>query len=262
MNGTYSNWAEVTSGIPQGSVLGPILFVLYINDITEIVSNNIYLFADDTKIYSQITTTNTPETLQNDLNLLEKWSKTWLLLFHPDKCRVMRLGNRPDQPYDYKLEDTSLEYTDTEKDLGITFDNKLKFNSHINIITKKANSVMGIVRKCFRYLDEDIFKRVYKGIVRPHLEYGVPIWNPHYKKDIRQLEGVQRRATKQINTLKNMSYQERLNKLGLPTLLYRRLRGDMIEVYKVLNGKYDNDVSSLLARRITQVDQVATCGLS
>ncbi len=156
--------------------------------------------------------------------------KKWLLLFHPDKCRVMRLGNRTDMPFNYTLDNTVLDHTELEKDLGINFDNKLKFSSHINSITKKANSVMGIVRRCFRYMDEDMFKKLYKGIVRPHLEYGVPIWNPHYKKDIRQLEGVQRRATKQINTIKNLSYPERLRRLAIPTLLYRHLRGDMIEV--------------------------------
>ncbi len=112
-----------------------------------------------------------------------------LLLFHPDKCRVMRIGSRPDIPFNYTLDNTALDHTESEKDLGINFDNRLKFSSHINSITKKANSVMCIVRRCFRYMYEDIFKKLYKGIVRPHLEYGVPIWNPHYKKDIRQLEG-------------------------------------------------------------------------
>ena len=111
---------------------------------------------------------------------------------------------------------------------------------------------MGTIRRCFRYLDSASFNKLYKGIVRPHLEYAVPIWNPHLKKDIRKIEGVQRRATKQINTLKHMSYPERLEKLGLPTLVYRRMRGDMIKVYKLANNKYDPEISCLLPLKINQ----------
>ena len=230
VNGSYSSWAEVSSGIPQGSVYGPVLFLLYINDITEVINNNIYLFADDTKIYSQITETNPPSTLQEDLNNLEKWSKTWLLLFHPDKCKIMHLGNRNEDPYQYYLDNIPLDHTDLENDLGINFDSKLRFSTHIDKIAKKANTIMGVVRRSFKCLDEDTFKKLYKGVVRPHLEYGVQIWNPNLKKDIVKLEGVQRRATKQVNKFQDMDYKERLEKLKLPTLIYRRLWGDMIEV--------------------------------
>ncbi len=121
---------------------------------------------------------------------------------------------------------------------------------------------MGVVRRSFKCLDEETFKKLYKGVVRPHLEYGVQIWNPNLKKDIVKLEGVQRRATKQVNKFKDMDYKERLEKLQLPTLIYRRLRGDMIEVYKNVNGKYDQDIPTWLPLKTTKGDQAVTRGHS
>ena len=147
-------------------------------------------------------------------------------------------------PFNYKLRDATLQDLNCEKDLGVQIDNSLTFSKHINEKVNKANSMMGVVRRAFRHLNIKTFNTLYKGIVRPHLEYAVPIWNPHLKKDIIKIEKVQRRATKQIPELKNMSYKERLTTLKLPTLVYRRMRGDMIEVFKILTSKYDPVVSS------------------
>ncbi len=105
---------------------------------------------------------------------------------------------------------------------------------------------MGSIRRAFRYLDPDTFLKLYKGLVRPHLEYAVQVWHPYLKKDMRKIEAVQRRATKQINGLKDADYPSRLRKLRLPTLLYRRMRGDMIEVFKLLTHKHDDEVSNFL----------------
>ncbi len=105
---------------------------------------------------------------------------------------------------------------------------------------------MGAIRRSFRYLEPITFLKLYKGLVRPHLEYAVQVWQPYLKRDIRKLEGVQRRATKQINDIGNLEYADRLKKLKLPTLLYRRMRGDMIETYKILTHKQDQVVSNLL----------------
>ncbi len=247
VQGETSNWAQVTSGIPQGSVIGPVLFAVFINDLPDSVTNDIYMFADDTKIYSTIDNVTDSERLQHDLDLMSRWSKQWLLLFHPEKCKVMRIGHSKVLPqYEYKLDHTPLEYINEETDLGITIDDKLKFSNHIEGKVNKANKIMGLIRRSFKYLVPDIFTKLYKSLVRPHLEYGVALLNPHLKKDIRLLEGVQRRATKLVNNFENETYTERLTALHLPTLLYRRGRGDMIECYKLLNGKYDPEVSNIL----------------
>ena len=246
VNGKFSATADVTSGIPQGSVLGPTLFVLYINDLPECVENEVYLFADDTKIYCKIVDAIDAINLQEDLGKLEQWSNKWLLSFHPDKCKVLHLGDKKGPKFVYNMGGTPLQETECEKDLGVKIDNNLKFSQHIDTIVNKANSIMGIIRRTFKHLDQKTFLKLYKALVRPNLEYAVQVWSPYLKKEIRKLEGVQRRATKQINDLRNLDYSDRLKKLKLPTLIYRRKRGDMIEAYKILSDKYDPEVADFL----------------
>ena len=134
-----------------------------------------------------------------------------------------------------------------EKDVGVIFDLNMSFRGDINSHATNTNNIMGIIRRTYTYLDIESFKLLLKSLVRPHLEYGAPIWNPQLKRDITDLENVQRRATRQIPAVKGMSYQERLRRIRLPTLRYRRLRGDMIEAYKLLHNVYDPTLPSLLS---------------
>ncbi len=161
------------SGIPQGSVLGPILFVIYINDLPEIVAEgtHVFLFADDTKVFREIKNTQDCETLQEDLSKMHTWTKDWLLQFHPDKCVSMRVGKAEPPLFIYSLENHNLKYSACEKDIGVHIDNQLKFGTHISMKINKANSTMGIVRRTFDFMDRNIFCNVFKGLVRPHLEY-------------------------------------------------------------------------------------------
>ena len=257
VNGHFSDWAPVTSGIPQGSVLGPLLFVIYINDLPNDIESDIFLFADDTKIFTEINDISESNKLQDDLNRLQEWSNTWLLKFHPDKCKVLDISIRDRTTYSYFMETTELDHSNVEKDLGVFIDNKLKFDSHISTKINKANNTLGAIRRSFTYLDSTILLRLYTSLIRPHLEYANPVWNPRYKRDIKNIENVQKRATKMIPELREMPYKERLIKLKLPTLAYRRLRGDMIEVYKLTQGKYDPDVSNLLCKHEDVVPEVA-----
>ena len=251
VNGSKSDWSEVLSGIPQGSVLGPLLFVIYINDLPDMSTHSTtYLFADDTKIYNRINSIEDCTELQRDVTGLEEWSNEWLLRFHPEKCKVLRIGrNHPE--FDYQLHNTILEEVEEEKDIGVVVDDQLRFHKHISEKVTKANNVMGIIRRSFTHLNEEIFLKLYKALVRPHLEYAAVVWSPTYKKYIKSIESVQRRATKQIPGMSDLSYEERLQKLRLPTLVYRRARGDMIDTYKILQGIYDNKVSSLFTRHET-----------
>ena len=256
INGCHSEWESVASGIPQGSVLGPLLFVIFINDLPEVVSEAscIFLFADDTKIYREIRSEEDCVELQNDLVKLEEWSNKWLLKFHPEKCKVIEFG-RAQLNFSYSLQGIHLEHVQKEKDIGVIVDNKLKFEYHINEKIKKANCVMGIIRRSFQFMDHTLFKKLFKAMVRPHLEYANPTWSPQLKKHITAIENVQRRATKLIPGMKNLSYQERLKELKLPSLTYRRLRGDMIEVYKITSGLYDPEVSGILPTYESRVEQ-------
>ena len=133
-----------------------------------------------------------------------------------------------------------------EKDIGVTIDDNLNFDYHINNIVKKANSLMGIIRRAFTTLDCETFPLLFKALVRPHLEYAESVWNPYLKRQIKLIEDVQRRATKWLPGMKDLAYTDRLAKLKLPTLIYRRHRGDMIEAYKILNNKYDSQLPKFL----------------
>ena len=234
VNGQLSSEEAVLSGIPQGSVLGPLLFVIYINDLPTHLDCSTLMFADDTKVYSQIHSPEDAYKLQEDLVKLEKWSHDWLLVFHPDKCKIISIGRHEDIIYahNYTLLGQELEHIDEEKDLGVIIDSELTFESHITSKVSKANQMMGLVRRVFSFLGKDMFIRLYTSLVRSHLEYGQVVWAPWRKKFIRLVESVQERATKGVDGMAALPYTERLHALGLTTLAYRRLRGSMIEVWK------------------------------
>ena len=256
-----SNWLNVLSGIPQGSVLGPLLFVIYVNELPETVKSTVYLFADDTKIFCSITDHNDPKNLQDDLNILQKWSNTWLLKFHPDKCKRMTIG-KPNEFTDiiYTLDKNgtihNLENVEQEKDIGVIIDSNLEFDKHINAKINKANSMFSIIRS-FQFLNHQTFTPLYKSLVRSHLEYASSVWNPHKQKYIEAIENVQKRATKQLPNMSDLSYEERLRKLHLPTLTFRRIRGDMIETYKIMHEIYDKDVTTFLKLRNQETERTS-----
>ena len=247
-----SRKADVTSGIPQGSVIGPILFVIYINDLPDMVDKEsfIFLFADDTKVFRQIKSESDRLQLQKDVDNLKRWSDIWLLRFHPDKCVSMSVGNcnRVTNPNEYKMGTHTLSQSTCEKDIGVHIDNNLKFDVHINNIVNKANRILAITRKTFECTDDEIFCFIFKGLVRPHLEYAAPVWSPHLNKHKELIENVQRRATKLVPGLYDLPYEERLRKLKLPTLAYRRARGDMIQGFKLMSETdgYDKSLPPLL----------------
>jgi hypothetical protein len=237
---TQSNWQDVISGVPQGSGLGPVLFLIFINDLPEVVHNLIKLFADDTKIYAVANNENQRQDLQEDLAELCKWSDRWKLKFNASKCKIMHFGCNNNQ-YKYYMSserqaNTQIEIIKEEKDLGVIFDPSLKFSAHIAKCAAKANSMLGLINRTFSFIDKEMFLTLYKTLVRPHMEYASSVWYPWLKKDIKILERVQKRATKIMDSIKHLSYSDRLRTLGLPTLEYRRKRFDMIQVYKILNN--------------------------
>ena len=230
-----SEWVKVLSGVPQGSVLGPVLFLIYINDIVMNIKSTIKLFADDAKICRPIRDASDQQALQDDLRSLENWSRKWLLKFNENKCKVIHFGhNNPET--DYNLNGKPLEKSDEEKDLGIQVSKNFKFSNHVSKIAAKANSVLGRIRRTFTYFDIENVRLLYTSLVRPHLEYGVQSWSPHYKKDIEKLEQVQRRATRLVPHLRDAPYEERLKAFNLTSLEERRKRGDAIETYKLVKG--------------------------
>ena len=235
---TFSDNFCVRSGVPQGSVLGPLLFLIYINDLPDGIDSYISLFADDVKLI--VSSKNIAKT-QEDLKKLEEWQKKWLLRFNmaDNKCKVLHLGKNNPRSI-YSLNSTNLPVVNVEKDLGVYVDNTLKWEENIEKAISKAKKTIGWVTRNVISRDKSVMLNIYKSLIRPHLEYCVQIWSPVAKhgrwSTILRIEGVQRQFSRLIEGVGILPYRERLEKLGLTTLLERRMRGDIIETFKILSG--------------------------
>lgn len=233
---TLSSPRLVLSGVPQGSVLGPLLFILYLTDLKQALKIPFSLFADDTKFFGD--PNSQYQEIQKGLNDIFDWTKDWLLTLNAGKCTVLHIGKKNPQKR-YYLGNQQLTPVESQRDLGITITTDLKWETHIVTIVKRANSMLYLIRKSFMTLTPKTFVKLYKTYIRPLLEFAYVIWDPYFKKDITLLENVQRRATKLVKSLRNMTYERRLKELNLTTLESRRSRGRLIETYKILTGYYD-----------------------
>lgn len=259
ISGSSSEWFPVTSGVPQGSVLGPLLFLIYINDLPNAVESFMKLFADDAKV---LNTKNNASLIQTDINRIIEWSDKWQMPLNVNKCEVLHIGvtkNLTVNNYTMMHNSTNvnIKSTNLEKDLGVWVDSQLKFEEHIMKMVSKANRTVGLIRRSFDFLDAQIFSLLFKGIVRPMLEYGQVVWSPRYAYLTQEIENVQRRATKLIPGFNNIDYEQRLQRLNLPSLENRRLRGDLIEAFKYIRGYYavDNKLFELSNVGITRGHQ-------
>ena len=174
---TESAWTSVTSGVAQGSVLGPIFFILYINDLPERISNDCKLYADDSKVIAIMRDILSASLLQSDIDALRDWSKDWLLRLNASKCKVMHFGGSAEGHAEYMIDDLktntrkTLEKSDCERDLGIYIASDLRWRTHIERAASKANKVLGMLKKTFTSRDADLWKLLYVSLVRPNLEY-------------------------------------------------------------------------------------------
>ena len=209
INGKCSGWSEVSSGVPKGSVLWPILFVIFINDIEDGICGNILKFADDTKLFCKFGCDINGVQLRADIRKCYNWSEEWQMLFNLDKCKIRHFGyNNPNNTF--LLGGHILETVDEEKDLGVMIQKDLKASSQCVKIVKTANQILGLIKTTFIFKTKDNLLQLYKCLVRPHLECCIQVWNPYLKKDIDLLEGVQHRATKMILGYKHYCYEDRL----------------------------------------------------
>ena len=367
VNGSHSDLAVVRSGVPQGSVLGPLLFLLFVNDIPSVVDCSVKMFADDTKLYRnvsarqgrgdqaeaaedvglavahpragrdhptqpiqpengeaesasgrdqteavevvglavahpragrdhptdrvqladgeqsrngdntetgvaevgelavaqpragsdhssrpppihrvEVTARTAATSLQGDIDALVAWSDRWQLPFNEGKCKVLHLG-RNNGSHTYTMRGINLEVTEAERDLGVLIDGSLKFRKQAAAAASKANQILAVIRRSFELLDETTVPLLFKTLVRPHLEFGNVVWGPFNRADQLLIERVQRRATRLVPTVRPLTYEQRLEALKLPSLFYRRRRGDMIQVYQLLHGGIDLAPDDFLA---------------
>ena len=239
---TFSAEREVLSGVPQGSVLGPVLFLVYINHVAHNLACDYKIFADDLKIYMCIDSKNplgTPtQQLQADINQLHATAFSWGLKMNLKKCAVLRFKRRfhENRAPHYLLEGKQIPCNSSQVDLGVTVDEELKFHEHIGNAARKAGAVARNFLKSTVCRDPDFMLLLLKSHIRPLLEYASPVWNTGYIQDVKKLEAIQRLWTRNTRGLENKEYGERLQSLDLFSVKGRLLRADLIKCWKIFHG--------------------------
>ena len=236
VHGHLSDIHPAPSGVPQGSILGPLMFLVFINDIASITTNPLLLFADDIKIWARLDSPNDGETLQSDLNKLNNWAINNRLPFNTSKCTCLHIKNSDNSTY--TLESNPIEAVSKQRDLGTIMSKSLSMAENSETLARKANCVLRMINRNLGNIEAQFFCPIFKTVVRPLLETNAQASQPILARDIKLLENVQRRATKKVRGLSNLDYSARLQTLGLFSLEYRRCRGDMILTHKILHSPH------------------------
>lgn len=247
LEGATSTSAPVMSGVPQGSVLGPLLFLAYINDMPDIITHSeTRLFADDTILFRTITSIEDHKLLQEDLTALETWENTWQMAFNPTKCTVIRVTSGKSKPIlntQYQLHGHTLEIEDASKYLGVTLTSNLSWDRHVDNVVAKGNRTLGFIRRNLKDCPKPVREASYTTIVRPTLEYASTVWDPTSQNKIKALENVQRRAarfvTKDYTSRTPGCVTYMVNSLGWQSLEQRRKNSRLYMLYKIQHNLVD-----------------------
>ncbi len=251
VDGVKSESVTVDSGVPQGTVLGPLLFLLHINDLPQSVTSTVRLFADDCLLYRPIHSTADQISLQTDLDRLHSWGITWGMRFNAKKCNIMTIS-RSKSPLTkfYHLSGQVLEEVNMAKYLGVNISQDLSWTSHIASVAQRGNYSLAFLRRNLKGCPAELKQLGYNSLVRSLLEYSAPIWDPHYAKDIQKIEKVQRRAARFVtnNYDWSCSVTGMMKKLGWKTLKDRRRELRLSLLYKIVNEKVAIQSDTLLTK--------------
>ena len=261
-NNQLSRQVIVSSGVPQGSHLGPLLFTIFINDLPQAIQNSkIFMFADDVKICGSYNPALEPSVLQSDLDRFTEWCHANLLTVNVSKCKQMSFSWREIRHRQYNLNGTDLDSVTEFRDLGVLVDNKLRFNLHIQNIVGKAKAALGFMKRWSReFNDAYVTKLLFMTIVRPILEYASPVWSPYYDVHSDAIESVQKQFL--LFALNYLPwdpelllppYKDRLKLIHLPTLESRRTSANVVFLHKLLSGDINSPM--LLGRVKINVPQ-------
>ena len=238
MEGAASTPTKVLSGVPQGTVLGPLFFLIYINDISQGLSKGtkIRLFADDSLLYRTIETPQDSETLQKDLDTLQLWESKWKMEFHPGKCQTIRITNKiKPSSHTYFIHGTPVSVTDSAKYLGVIIDSKLTWKKQYDSISKKCNNSLAFLRRNLGSAATHIKAQCYTTLVRPSAEYASQVWDPLYKTDIDRIEMIQKRGARFATgnfKMESGNTAANYSRLGWSSLEERRLQSKLITFQK------------------------------
>ena len=238
VDGESSGEVRVASGVPQGTVLGPLLFLCHINDLPVHVNSHIRLFADDCLLYRTINCHEDHLILQRDLHALTVWTKTWGMSFNANKCYILPVNKSPIvQPFFYQLDNTILRYVQSYPYLGVTLQHDLKYGEHVNKIACKAGKVLGLCQRNLKHCPQKLKELAYFSLVRSMLDNCASIWDPYLAADIRKLETIQRRAARFVTRdyHRTSSVAGLLSRLEWPTLEERRRRARLVLLFKIKN---------------------------
>lgn len=220
---------------PQGSVLGPVLFLVFINSLQVSPGTSLALFADDARISRRISSQLDVDHLQADLDCVQNWARAHGMRFNNSKCVVQRFGSTW-VPVRYNINGEPLALVEVHKDLGIQIDNKLNFSNHVAYVSSKANRTAGFIRRHFTTRCPRVLIKLFNTYVRSSLEYGDPVWTPMFKKDVIKHESVLRRFTKGFPCVTGLQYSERLSKFGIESLERRREKSELLWTFKLIRG--------------------------
>ena len=246
-DGKHPQPSFVTSGVPQGTVLGPLLFLLYINDLPDNLKSSVRLFADDALLYGVMTNEEDGDQLQEDLQQLEVWQCKWQMVFNPTKCKTICISTKKTPPQiKYTFCGVELEQVNSFSYLGVTITEDLKWSKHITSIAGKASEVLGMIKRNLWSCPKDVKVTAYKALVRPKLEYASAAWDLYLQKDIVALEKVQRKAARFCtNNYHQQQVSEMLEDLGWHTLEQRRNMNRLSLFCKISRGETSVNVPEM-----------------
>ena len=247
MDGKSSNTSKVTSGVPQGTILGPLLFLVFINDITENIHSQIRLFADDCLVYKEIANISDTEILQKDLNTLISWTKSWQMEFNISKCNMISFKDQRKKniiKVEYMMEGQKVQPAQDITYLGVKINSSLRWSNHVNDTANKAHRLIGMLWRNLHKAPVELKNTAFQTLVRPTVEYASPIWNPWTAKDINRIEGVQNAGARFVMNQPHRrdvrdSVSQLISMLGWRSLQERRQLASLTFLYKMQNGLVD-----------------------